>query len=566
MSDGTPADRYVEILGESPAAIRRPLALVDGRGYTASWIHVSGTEKGGDEPILVVLRDDGTLFTEAPIRNAKPITELKASIDLPEIPPPELIWSGEGVKRYRKGDRPDPATVFEQVKAVADHFMDFERSLGSQAEMAELGACYVMATYFLDAFSVIGYLWSNGEPGSGKTHLLHVISQMAYLGQMILAGGSYASLRDMAGYGATLCFDDAESITDSRAGDPDKQALLLAGNRKGMTVSLKVPKGNRGWETKHIHAYCPRLFSAVKLPNDVLGSRTIVVPLIASDDPRKANSDPLDSDCWPQGVNRRRLIDDLWALGLSHLSKMPVYDKRAAELTDITGRPFQPWRAIHAVALWLDESGVKALYERIAGLTTAYRQEHLIGGTSQINRIVLQALREMIGEQKSVIFATSELKHRVNRIAEVEGVVEPSQEYVTAGQLGKKLARFRLRKPETRNSQCRQWEITEAVLARLERGHGILTDYPSHPTQASHVSPDGETDCDGRDTSDGCDNWIGDYERKDSSHREVTCGKCEYFVRDDINPASGLGACKRNHTCRYPNEPHNCTDYTEPGT
>ena len=77
--------------------------------------------------------------------------------------------------------------------------------------MAELIACYIFTTWLLEAFNVIGFLWPNGDRGSGKTQLLIIVAELAYLGQVILAGGSFASLRDMADYGACLAFDDAEN-------------------------------------------------------------------------------------------------------------------------------------------------------------------------------------------------------------------------------------------------------------------------------------------------------------------------------------------------------------------
>jgi hypothetical protein len=61
--------------------------------------------------------------------------------------------------------------VFWRLVAVIDTSLDFSRSLASQEEMCELVACYILATYFLEAFSVIGYLWPNGDKGSGKTTL-----------------------------------------------------------------------------------------------------------------------------------------------------------------------------------------------------------------------------------------------------------------------------------------------------------------------------------------------------------------------------------------------------------
>ncbi len=112
------------------------------------------------------------------------------------------------------GYRADAAAVFERVRESVDYFIDFNRSLADQRTMTELIACYVLSTWFLDGFTVIGFLWPNGDPGCGKTQLLDLVTHVAYLGQLILAGGSYASLRDLANYGACLAFDDAENISD----------------------------------------------------------------------------------------------------------------------------------------------------------------------------------------------------------------------------------------------------------------------------------------------------------------------------------------------------------------
>jgi hypothetical protein len=146
-----------------------------------------------------------------------------------------------------------------QVAAIVDRFIDFDRSFAPQQAMAELVACCILSTWFLEAFNVIGFLWPNGESGSGKTQLLTLIAELSYLGQLILAGGSFASLRELADYGATLCFDDAENLADKRA-DPDKRTLLLAGNRRGNAITVKEPTGERGWQTRYINTFCPSVF------------------------------------------------------------------------------------------------------------------------------------------------------------------------------------------------------------------------------------------------------------------------------------------------------------------
>jgi len=44
------------------------------------------------------------------------------------------------------------------VVAVVNRYIDFDHSLADQQTMCALVGCYILATWFLDAFTVIGYL------------------------------------------------------------------------------------------------------------------------------------------------------------------------------------------------------------------------------------------------------------------------------------------------------------------------------------------------------------------------------------------------------------------------
>ena len=162
----------------------------------------------------------------------------------------------------------------------------------------------------------MGYPWPNGERGSGKTQWGYCWAFTSCLGVVVLGSGSFAALRDLANYGATLLFDDAENLADPKKTDPDKRALFLAGNRRGAQIPIKEPKPDgKGWQTIWIEAFCPRGFTAISLPDPVLGSRSIRIPLVRTADPRKGNLDPADLDRWP--CDQRQLQDDLWALKLA---------------------------------------------------------------------------------------------------------------------------------------------------------------------------------------------------------------------------------------------------------
>jgi hypothetical protein len=351
------AQPTIKLLDEPSPIITRPLCLVGKYAYAATWLPVRMTrrevlDKEGNllihNPPLVeeklslfIIRNDGQVFGEiSDGQSTRLLGELGLTTNFHEIVPVEKRWSTRGVRTYIEGQRPNLVDVFLKVVGVVNRFLDFDRSLGDQQSMAELIACFVLATYLLDAFNVIGFLWPNGGAGSGKTNLLIVVTEMAYLGQLILTGGSFASLRDLADYGVTLAFDDAENISDPKQTDPDKRALLLAGNRRGSSVPLKEPDGPGKWELRYVNAYCPRLFSAIRMPDAVLASHTIVIPLIRTANRDKANFDPLDYAFWPH--DRKALQDELWSIGLANLPSLHDYKNYVAQNARLRGRNLQP--------------------------------------------------------------------------------------------------------------------------------------------------------------------------------------------------------------------------------
>jgi Domain of unknown function (DUF3854) len=247
---------HITLLDAAPPMIRRPLSLIDGQAYAVSWLpyqeHIDAEEVKGrvipahtiSRKALVVMRQDGTWFSER-LPGMESLHRLGIEVRLPDPPKDDRLWSTQGMKAYRRGERPQPTEVFQRLVRINDHFLDFYRSLADQRTMCEMLACHELATWFLDAFDVIGYVWPNGETGTGKTTLLNVVAETAYLGEVILASSTMAVLRDLADYGATLCFDEAERL-DSKQADPEKLALLLSGNRRGSSMSVKEQGPDKG--------------------------------------------------------------------------------------------------------------------------------------------------------------------------------------------------------------------------------------------------------------------------------------------------------------------------------
>jgi hypothetical protein len=492
-------DIRAQVLDGAASVIRRPLCLLEGHAYAATYLNVQTTThqtvdpKTGEVtnydpplvknvPILAVIRDDGKLFADgAPIAGAQTLTKLGLEVSLPTPFPADRAWSGAGVKCFLAGKRPDAASVFERVKSVVNTFMDFSRSLKideqseAQEILSELTACYILATYFLDAFYVAGYLWPNGEKGSGKTNYLVVVTELGYLGLVVLAAGSYASLRDLADYGATIAFDDAEAVTDIRKSDPDKRALLLAGNRRGTTVPVKEPAPERGWLMRHLHVFSFRLFSAIRLPDDVLASRSIIVPLVRSGDEERAKRNPQDPSLWP--CDRRTLLDDLWAMGVAYLHQIPECDTKAAKAAHLHGRDLEPWRAILAVAWWLQvKHGVEGIHDRIERLSKAYQEERSDLEDRDPIRVAIRGFGAMARVHQHASahefeFATSELAEFMNNFAKAQDLVAEDKTFTNSRKVGWLLKRLRFRKAP--NKRTRYWKTSVPELMALARAYGM---------------------------------------------------------------------------------------------
>jgi len=479
------APPVIELLDTAPLAIHRPLCLVDGKAYAAVYPYikrtvtekvVSNTVLRLKEPeevkgqTLHIIRNDGVIFGDF----GRPLSTLEVDIHLAEEQQAkDSAWSTPGFKSFLDGNRPDPQDVFNRVKSVIARFIDFDRSLADQETMTEMLACFAISTWFLDAFSVAPYIWANGERGSGKTSLLLILTRLSYMGTSLSPSGSFAALRDLADCGATLGLDDAEDLTDPKKSDPDKRAILLSGNRRGITVPLKEPNpSGQGWKTREVNCYCPRIFSTIQKPDATLSSRAIIIPVVRTAERSKGNADPLDDMQWT--CDRQKLIDDLWAMALTYLPEMPAFDKLIGDKSKLIGRDLQPWRAILAISAWLDSLGVSNLWSKIESLAAGtYQHERIDLEKVDINRLAMFALGELVARMPNKTewsFATQTIVEIMHRMID-DDEIEIDKDIIKTQMLGHRFKKMRLSKDE--NQRPRLWKINRTELVTMFTAYRI---------------------------------------------------------------------------------------------
>lgn len=509
------APPIAELLDNAPLTMRRPLALIDGRAYAAIWPYVKVTireslDKKGEivrhdppkienQQRLLIVRDDGKIFGDG---GDEPFVDLGIDAHLPEIPPAGKLWSTPAVKAYRNGSRPDPVNVFSQVVSIYDYYLDFSRSLSNQGDMCALSACLSLMTWFSEAFDVMPYPWANGEWGSGKTKWGTIWAMSSYLGQVLTMGGSFAALRDMADYGAAMLFDDAENLEDKHT-DPEKKALLLAGNRRGAEIPLKETAADKVWRTRWVNAYCPRGFTAKKRPYGALETRALLIPLIRTDNQEKGNRDPVRTEGWP--VPPRSLQDDLWAVALILLPKAKATWTELDKETSYVGRFFEVWRAPLAVARLFESLGVKdleATIRRTIELTTQEKRENPSDHTTK----VVEAMAALIfgvsdvsdvSDKSDVCKETLTAEEIVKKIGDLASDVSSNEEgsdssWATTKRVGWILSSLRIPKKidTSTKKKTRLREVKRNLMLSLLRSYGYLSYQTSETLQTSETSDD----------------------------------------------------------------------------
>jgi hypothetical protein len=495
------------ILEVTPDKLRRPLSIVNDVGHAAAWLPVetireveldpkSGKMIKLDSPVteisneLVIVREDGRVYSDVRLPNSESMSEAGFEIEIKEKPISDSLWSGEGVNRFLRGEQTETADLFEQIVECVSTFIDFDHSMANQRNMCEMAACYVMTTYCLEGLNIVGYLWPNGERGAGKSHFLYTLSGMTFLGRVTLAGSSFASLRDLANNGACLAFDDCEEISNPKSGDPNKRDLLLAGNRRGAQITYKESDGKNGWVTRVVDAFAPRMFSAINKPDGVLGSRTITIPLVRSNDPKRSNADPLDKDLWPHNVNR--LVDDLWAFGLTHLTKIRGWDKEVPVHTKLHGRQLEPWRGMIAVALSLqNDHGVEGVFDRLSELSIAYQEEREELEVDDPPRILVWALWQLLNGEDVKQLETEKVVEEMNNIADDVGIKIPGEDYRNSTSVGRLLGSLRFKKA-TKGRKKRCWKILKEDVERTAQTHAVSLPGSSATSAASGDLPPAE--------------------------------------------------------------------------
>lgn len=473
--------------------LTRPIQRIDGQTYSATWL--PGTNESGKPSTACVIFDSDfqNFCSDAAIEGHKPLTELPFAVDFDGEPWPETVLSVDAYQDHVLGDQPikKMGAVFTDVSSSIDSFVAFDNSFANQQDLSDFLACWTISTYATDVFDTVGYIWPTGEKASGKTQCLKTLMSLSFMGTTVASSSSFASIRDEACLGATIGFDDCENIKHM---DHNKRELLLAGNTKGTYITLKVQGKREGdWDKKRVDAFAPRAFTSIRIPDDVLGSRTILIPLVRSNDPEKTRRKPTSASDW--AISPEKIRDDIWLNVVQGLGEIEDCKQLAAQEVATVGRDFDIFQPVLTVAYWLEEHHqVDGLFGRMVSVMEAYHQSRHENQLPSLEELVLRVLLLECSDQNKVTITTSKIENSVHALCGDLDITEEALAQADAQKIGLLLRRLGFEKNAT-HGNARSWNIKKELVEKraLSAGVPIHVEAPSLEFQLPESEPETST-------------------------------------------------------------------------
>jgi hypothetical protein len=304
----------------------------------------------------------------------------------------------EGVDKFLSGYKPNIKEIFEKVKEQIRKYVNFEWDL----RLYDVISCYIIATFFFDAFEAFPHLFFYGSMKSGKTRATYTVAALGHRG-LILSYLTEATYFRLVEELEPLLAIDEHYLKGSMS------QLMRSGYKKGTKVPReKKVKSEReeNFITELFNFYTKFLYNSNDPPDEITKSRAILITM-------KPSPDPSPSEQAPTMKEMADLRDDLYIARLTFFGEvLELKDKvkpkesitPADQLTpvqaDLTGRDFELWRPLLTAAKLISEE----VYETVrlyAYETTTNREEY------EKERIIIEAIENNLNKDSESIELTS---------------------------------------------------------------------------------------------------------------------------------------------------------------
>jgi len=267
-------------------------------------------------------------------------------------------WTQSARKAWLAGaEVPEPADVFKRLCQCVAHYIDFpqERAAGTTATLA----LWVMLTYCYPAWPAIPYLYLGGPAASGKSRVFEVLSRLVFRPLQSSNMTGPALFRTLHGRGGTLLYDEAERLKQSTPDVGEINSMLLAGYKRGGRATRLEPTPDGGFKPTEFDVFGPKAMACIRGLPVALASRCISVTMFRAG--KKSAKPRRRIDAHEKGWTKLR--DDLHALAQDYGADFLVLAKRPNVCPTMSGRDYELWQPLLALAQWVEEHGAGGLLQ-----------------------------------------------------------------------------------------------------------------------------------------------------------------------------------------------------------
>jgi hypothetical protein len=301
-------------------------------------------------------------------------------------------WSADSRNDWLAG-RPSmaPEELCRLLLDTLARYIDMPTEVASGAFMAL--ACWAVLTYASPVFDAVPYLLLNGPAGSGKSRLIDLLAEVVFR-PLVTSNLSHAALfRSLDVYGGTALLDEAERLRESNA--PDVQELLsslLSGYRKGGTALRCEGDKSGAFQLRHFSVFGPKAFACINEVPHTLASRCIPVQMQRS----PAGSEKHRRRFASEKARFQAIRDALHCAALSFGAEWLAMPTRDDMCPEMSGRDYELWQPIFAIAAWFEDHGVTGLLPELRRHAARCIVGSKESGISPEDEAILQAVAATI--------------------------------------------------------------------------------------------------------------------------------------------------------------------------
>ncbi len=268
------------------------------------------------------------------------------------------IISNETIKKfYTKKSRNHlvkPNEIYKTIRDKLLHYMDFK----SKNEIADVLACWIIATYCYQLFFWFPHILINAPTQSGKSKCVFIILQMSFRGFDIgaSAGATPAQIfRTIEGNRGTLGFDEFEQTSGKSSAISDTQRLvnqILNASATKDAYVIRTEQINKKWRAWKFPIFCPKVVANISGINPTSLSRFVAFKWLKTSNKEKGSRKPYREN---DKATFTPIREDCHILILENWKKIKdIYDK--LDIPELTNRTEDNWLPLFAVAKFVDDS------------------------------------------------------------------------------------------------------------------------------------------------------------------------------------------------------------------